>query len=252
MSQCPRCKIDNPLGAVSCQSCGSPLVSWGRMLAPGEAAAKAPRPRPSVTVRVVRADGGPEAAFMLKKDEALVGSAGDILLMDDPFVARAQARLYFQGGALMVEDVGGGNGVFARIRAESALAAGSEIRCGRQRLVLEPMAPPCEPPTWGSPDRGYRARLVQLLEGGRRGDAFALREGDNLLGREVGDITFPGDGFVSGRHAVVTVSAGLVKIRDAGSSNGTFLRLGAPMHVNQGDHLLIGRHLLKLDVAPAA
>jgi pSer/pThr/pTyr-binding forkhead associated (FHA) protein len=243
---------DNPLGALSCQSCGLRMMSWGTMLATGETATTATQPRPLVTVRVVRADGGPEAAFGLKKDEALVGSAGDILLMDDPFVARAQARLYFQGGALMVEDVGAANGVFARLRGESWLTPGNEVRCGRQRLVLEPMAKACEPPTWGSPDPGYRARLVQMLEGGRRGDAFVLREGENLVGREVGDITFPGDGFVSGRHAVVSVSADLVKIRDAGSSNGTFLRLGAPMQINHGDHLLIGRHLLKLDLVPPA
>lgn len=250
MSHCPHCSTDNPLGAMSCQSCGARLMSWGTMLVtPAMAAAHT---RPQVTVRVVRADGGPEAAFGLKKDEAIVGSAGDILLMDDPFVARAQARLYFQGSALMVEDIGGGNGVFARVHDECWLTPGNELRCGRQRLVLEALGPSSQPPAWGSPDPGYRARLLQLLEGGRQGDAFPLREGDNLLGREAGDITFPGDGFVSGRHAVLTVTSEMVKIRDVGSSNGTFLRLGAPTQLGNGDHLLVGRHLLKLDVTAAA
>ena len=250
MSHCPHCSTDNPLGAMSCQSCGVRLMSWGTMLVTPAMAAL--QTRPSVTVRVVRADGGPEAAFGLKKDEAIVGSAGDILLIDDPFAARTQARLYFDGAALMVDDIGGGNGVFARVSNECWLTPGNELRCGRQRLMLEALSPACQPPTWGSPDPGYRARLVQLLEGGRRGDAFPLREGDNLIGRDSGDISFPGDGFVSGRHAVLSVSAEMVRIRDVGSSNGTFLRLGAPTRVGDGDQLLVGRHLLKLDVAAAA
>ncbi|MFN7133602.1 MAG: FHA domain-containing protein, partial [Myxococcales bacterium] len=73
-----------------------------------------------------------------------------------------------------------------------------------------------------------------------------------MLGREVGDITFPGDGFVSGRHAVISVRGERMTVRDVGSSNGTFFRLGGPTRLENGDQLLIGRQLLKLDIAPAA
>jgi pSer/pThr/pTyr-binding forkhead associated (FHA) protein len=208
-------------------------------------------PRPAVTVRVVRADGGPEAAFAVNKEAVTVGSAAEILLVDDPFVAATQARLFFHGAAFVVEDLGGGNGVFTRIRADHVLTPGQEFRCGRQRLVVEELPAPCDPPTWGSPDPGYRVRLIQLLEGGRRGDAYPLREGDNTLGREAGDVTFPGDGFVSGRHAVLTVTENQVRLRDVGSSNGTFLRLPAPSPLANGDQLLIGRHLLKLEMRAA-
>jgi len=208
-------------------------------------------PRPKVTIRVVRADGGPETAFSVRKDETIAGTAGDILLVDDPFVARSQARLAFSGGALVVEDIGGGSGVFTRLKAELALSLGREVRCGRQRLLFEALspAPTAAPRIWGSPDYGCRGRLIQILEGGIRGDAYPLKDGDNLVGREVGDITFPGDGFVSGRHAVIAVGANDVTIRDAGSSNGTFVRIEAPTPLNNGDQLLIGRQLLKLEIA---
>lgn len=243
---CPRCDTENPPEALICAKCGSSMSSGTLMMH------AAVVPRPKVTIRVVRADGGPETTVSLKRDEAVCGASGDILLLDDPFVARQQARLFFHGPRLMVEDVGGGNGVFTRIRTERELAFGGELRCGRQRLLLEAM-PPLSMSTqrmWGSPDGGYRARLIQLLEGGRRGDAFPLHDGENRVGREAGDVSFPGDGFVSGRHAMVTVRGERVTVKDLGSSNGTFVRLTAPSPMEHNDQLLIGRQLVRVEITP--
>lgn len=180
------------------------------------------------------------------------GRRGNITVVDDPFVADLQARFYFVGARLAVEDVGGGNGVFGRIRQDRELTAGSELRLGRQRLVVEAMPPAATgadgATAWGSADPGYKFRLVQLLEGGVVGAAFPLKEGENALGREVGDITFPVDGFVSSRHAVLRVTGKQIVVRDVGSSNGTFLRLTAPTYVENGDQFLIGRQLLRVEM----
>jgi pSer/pThr/pTyr-binding forkhead associated (FHA) protein len=92
---------------------------------------------------------------------------------------------------------------------------------------------------------------VQLLEGGLRGSAFPLKEGDNLLGRENGDIIFPGDGFISSRHALLQTRSHTVILKDLGSSNGTFVRIDARKRLEDGDQLLIGRHLLKFELADA-
>jgi hypothetical protein len=208
--------------------------------------------RPKVAVRVVRADGGPEALVPIRGDVLLAGRTGDLSLPDDPFVADTQVRFFFSGARLAIEDVGGGNGVFTRLRAERELSTGGEVRLGRQRLVLEPipaLAPAGDGATaWGSPDAGYRFRLVALLEGGVRGSAFPLKDGDNFLGRENGDIVFPSDGFVSGRHAVLHVAQDRLLVRDLGSSNGTFLRLTAPAFVDNGDQFLIGRQLVRVEI----
>jgi pSer/pThr/pTyr-binding forkhead associated (FHA) protein len=209
--------------------------------------------RPKVAVRVVRADGGPESVIPMRGDVMLCGRNGDLSIADDPFVAETQMRLFFSGNRLAVEDVGGGNGVFTRLRAEREVPPGGEVRVGRQRLVVEPV-PPLAPAedgatAWGSPDVGYRFRLVQLLEGGVRGGAFPLKEGENQIGRENGDITFPTDGFVSGRHAVLQVAPERLLLRDLGSSNGTFLRLGAPSFVDNGDQFLIGRQLVRVELS---
>jgi len=203
-------------------------------------------------VRIVRADGGPESVIPMRGDTMLCGRTGDLVVADDPFVADTQMRLFFSGARLAVEDVGGGNGVFTRLRAEREVASGGELRVGRQRLVVEAvpaLMPAADGATaWGSPDAGYRYRLVQLLEGGVRGQAWPLKDGDNLLGREAGDITFPTDGFVSGRHAMLHVAADRVVVKDLGSSNGTFLRLGAPAFVDNGDQFLIGRQLVRVEL----
>lgn len=184
------------------------------------------------------------------------GSAGDLPLSDDPYVAPVQVRFFYSGGRLAVEDAGGGNGVFARLKAERELPVGGELRLGRQRLLLEtvPPARPGEDGTvaWGSPDPGYRLRIVQVLDGGIRGAAFPLREGDNLLGREMGDIVFPTDGFVSGRHAVLKARGDRLVVRDVGSSNGTFLRLTNAVFVDSGDQFLVGRELVRVEVVQAA
>lgn len=212
-----------------------------------------PNMRPRVAVRVVRADGGPESVIPMSGEVMLCGRSGDLAIPDDPFVGDTQMRLFFSGTRLAVEDVGGGNGVFTRLRSERELVPGGELRVGRQRLVIEPVPPLTSAPdgatAWGSPDAGYRYRLVQLLEGGSRGGAYALKDGDNLVGRENGDITFPTDGFVSGRHAVLHVGPERIVLRDLGSSNGTFLRLTAPSFVDNGDQFLIGRQLVRVEMS---
>lgn len=208
--------------------------------------------RPKVAIRVVRADGGPESVIPMHGEQLLCGRSGDLAIPDDPFVAETQMRLFFSGTRLAVEDVGGGNGIFTRLRSEREVGIGGEVRIGRQRLVVEPVPPLTAAEdgstAWGSPDAGYRFRLVQLLEGGVSGGAFPLKEGDNLLGRENGDITFPTDGFVSGRHAILNVAPDRVILRDLGSSNGTFLRLAAPIFVETGNQFLIGRQLVRVEM----
>ena len=249
MAFCPRCDAENREDANVCRACGSPMRSGTMVMAVPQLAH-----RPQVSIRVVRADGGPESVVRMNRDSLTCGQQADITLPDDPFVTAVQARFFFSGSRLAVEDVGGANGVFVRLRQERELPPGGEMRLGRQRLVLEPIPAAAVGAggahIWGSPDPGYRLRLVQMLEGGMRGAAYPLKDGDNALGRELGDITFPTDGFVSGRHALLQVRQERLMVRDVGSSNGTFIRLTGPTFVENGDHFLIGRQLLRVEIQP--
>src|ERR1700704_5164250 len=131
---CARCNTRNSADSAFCRACGTPLTRPAAR-AGGEA-------RPQIAIRVVRADGGAEIVVAMAGDELTCGIRGDIPLPDDPFVAPTQARFFFAAGRLAVEDVGGGNGVFLRLRDERELTAGGELRLGRQRLGAEPGAPP--------------------------------------------------------------------------------------------------------------
>jgi pSer/pThr/pTyr-binding forkhead associated (FHA) protein len=87
---------------------------------------------------------------------------------------------------------------------------------------------------------------VQLLDGGGAGEAFPLEPGEHVVGREAGDLTFPDDRYVSARHALLTVRGEEATIADAGSSNGTFVRISGETVLADGDELLVGGQLLRV------
>jgi pSer/pThr/pTyr-binding forkhead associated (FHA) protein len=219
----------------------------------------APKPaapaRPRARVSAIARDGSRSADFVLTKDETRVGrevEPTEVKLDKDPFIAPLHAVFRFEGPQLVVQDSGTANGVFLWLK-ERTLESGDELRIGRQRLRVEWM--PDEPeqladqPVWGSPNPGYTARVVQLLEGGGEGDVYPLKPGDNLVGRGSGDVSFPHDGYVSSKHATITVGEGSLAVKDLGSANGTFVRVNGQAAVTAGDLLLVGEQILRIDPA---
>ncbi|HSN90330.1 MAG TPA: FHA domain-containing protein [Anaeromyxobacteraceae bacterium] len=228
----------------------------GEPTAPARPRPAAPPPaRPGTGPRVaaLRPDGGPGAVFTLEREETLCGrTEGAIRLADDPAVSPRHARFSLRAGALTVEDLGSANGTFLRLRGPHRLSVGEEIRLGRQVLRLEPLprpvaSDPAAVRPWGSPDPGCRFRLTQILDGGGLGEVFPLRPGENLVGREAGAITFPSDRYVSSRHARIEVRDADVTLLDAGSSNGTFVKITGPAELGPGDQLLVGSQLLRVE-----
>jgi len=203
---------------------------------------------------IIRHDGLPGAVFPLEREETTCGrTEGEIRLADDPAVSPRHARFLRRDGTLEVEDLGSVNGTFLRLRAAHALGVGEEVRLGRQLLRLEPLPRPAPAAgqaarPWGSPDAGAHHRLTQLLDGGGAGEAFPLAPGDNQLGREAGQVVFPGDRYVSARHARLSVGEGGVTLTDLGSSNGTFVKVLGRTPLQAGDQLLIGSQLLRVDL----
>lgn len=269
---CRGCGAKLSPGFRFCGHCGRPVdvpqppapagktpVHLGGTALPGDAAAA---PRPPATPRhppepagprlsMVRYDGMAGQVFPLGRETVTCGrQTGEVLFPDDLTVSPRHCAFTVRDGRVRVEDLGSASGTFLRLRAPRPMQPGDEIRVGRQLLRLEPLprqAPAGGVVPWGSPDPGYRLRLAQLLEGGGVGEIFPLRSGENLVGREAGQVTFPSDRYVSGRHARLEVGEGSVTLSDLGSSNGTFVKISGAVELASGDQVLVGSQLLRLD-----
>ncbi|NVB41537.1 FHA domain-containing protein [Pseudenhygromyxa sp. WMMC2535] len=94
---------------------------------------------------------------------------------------------------------------------------------------------------------GTGLRVVLVGRDGQEGESFPVPSHGVEIGRN-SSIAFPGDPFVSPRHAQLTpLEGGGVHLVDLGSRNGVYLRLTEPAAVYPGDHFLLGNQLLRLD-----
>ena len=137
-----------------------------------------------------RADGGPEMSVPMSGETLTCGNAGgphrSPMTRSSPRCRRASSSPAAAGHR-------GRRRRQRRLRPpapERELPAGGELGWAASGSCSSPFhrAPGRRAAriAWGSPDPGYRLRVVQLLEGGMRGAAFRLKEGENLLGRESG------------------------------------------------------------------
>jgi len=246
---CGRCGAPRQPGSRFCTQCGAEVAATPAPEAPRTAPPAGRGPRLSS----VRTDGTPGPSYPLTGPSCVCGRLeGELLIADDPTISPRHASFSVKGDQVTVEDLGSVNGTFLRIRAPHRMGPGEELRLGRQLLRVEPLPrPPAEAGggrAWGGADPGCRLRLAQLLEGGGLGEIHPLHEGENVVGREAGEVMFPGDRYVSARHARIDLAGDTVTVTDLGSSNGTFRKLSGPTPLSPGDQLLIGGKLLKLEV----
>jgi pSer/pThr/pTyr-binding forkhead associated (FHA) protein len=92
-----------------------------------------------------------------------------------------------------------------------------------------------------------KARLHLIMEGGQPGEVYEI-EDETVVGRTGGNITFPHDGFMSGRHARIVQRGDSFILTDEGSRNGTFIKIKGEVELKPGDMILIGKQLFRFDV----
>jgi pSer/pThr/pTyr-binding forkhead associated (FHA) protein len=106
---------------------------------------------------------------------------------------------------------------------------------------------------FGTPAAPRHARLSQRTVEGVARDVFHVRKAETVIGRELGDIVFTDDPFLSRRHAILRMHGGddgsprRFTLADLGSSNGTFLQVREEVRLQHGDHFRIGQQLFRFD-----
>ncbi|OYT72244.1 MAG: hypothetical protein CFK52_05335 [Chloracidobacterium sp. CP2_5A] len=95
--------------------------------------------------------------------------------------------------------------------------------------------------------RGRTARLFLIQEGGSEGETYEIKGDELTIGRNTGDIKFPHDGYMSGRHARIIRRGDEFILQDENSRNGTFKKIDGPVTLKSGDIILIGKQLFRFE-----
>jgi pSer/pThr/pTyr-binding forkhead associated (FHA) protein len=250
---CPQCSHPNPPNNKFCASCGFKLAK------PAAASEPAPAPAPAgqasgVVLTALRADGSEAGSYPLPAGTITVGRDTGGIFAGDSYLSPRHATFTPRGGRLYVRDEGSLNGVYKKLRRDEPVAInpGDIFRIGQEIIRFEALQPmPATPDgveRLGSPSKGYIGRIALIIGRDVVGNAFPVPEGGVHLGRERGDVLFPEDGYVSGLHARLAATGGQVQLTDLGSSNGSFIRLQAEAELVNGDVLLMGQQLFRVNM----
>jgi pSer/pThr/pTyr-binding forkhead associated (FHA) protein/ribosomal protein L40E len=249
---CESCMTPVPSGHKFCGRCGTPVPDamqhqpvdfYSDMQDPSRA-----------RLILIRGEGMDGLSYHLKADQHIVGRAGQVEFPDDPFVSPKHANFFYRDNRLVVRDEGSLNGVYFRIRGTVEIAPGDTFLAGEQVFRLEPTpkasdgADPDGTFFYSSPKYPSAFRLNQLLEGGGIGMTVCTRGNRIQIGREDGDLNFPADVYMSGRHTVVEEREGKYLLTDLDSRNGTYIRIKAERPLSHGDYVFIGRRLLRVEM----
>ncbi|MGH1347284.1 MAG: FHA domain-containing protein [Nannocystales bacterium] len=219
--------------------------------APGPAEAAEPLGPPAKLV-MLGPDGQPVGERALTPGERLevgreVGPPWD----DDAYLDPAHASIGVTDAGLQVHDNNSLNGVFVKLTSRVEVQDGDLFRVGQELLRYEDLPEPT--PTndgterMGSPNPGYWGRLSILVDPNAASAAFPIEGEGIMIGREHGDITFPQDGYVSGKHCRVVGDDTGVYMEDLGSSNGTYMRVRSGVTLPFGSLVLIGQKLFQVE-----
>jgi pSer/pThr/pTyr-binding forkhead associated (FHA) protein len=254
--KCGTCGNMNNRNFKFCGTCGSPLAAAPAPAAPAAAPVPMAAPvqsggAPRGTLVLIRADGSEGDSFPLLERTAIGRESGG-LFASDSYLSPRHATLAFGPQGLMVTDEGSLNGVYMRIAADTPteLRDRSIFRIGQEIIRLERFGTPATKDgveLMGSPTTGYIGRICLIIGRETNGNCYAIPQGGLHLGRERGDILFPDDGYVSGLHCRIHEEGGRVLLTDVGSSNGTFVRISAPVPVPAGSMVLFGQQLFRVE-----
>ena len=217
---------------------------FGAMQAPGRA-----------KLILIKGEGLEGLSYHLNATEHVAGrKQGAILFPEDNFLSGKHATFFYRDNLLYLRDEGSHNGTFLRVREPQTLDHGDEILVGEQLLRIETLNLRREYPMreetlmYISPPKDYKFRVLQIVRGGKPGNAFCSVNNDVLIGREGADLSFPRDRHMSRKHVRLTWKDGKVICEDLGSKNGTFLRITKEHRIMHADYVQFGSEVMRVEI----
>lgn len=234
MQTCSRCYHQNPDTVLECELCGSPLGTARESESPGAA------PSVAAVLAALTRDMGESA-----QSPTLIGAAAasrELVERSDESTA---------GFRLVLDGEGEG-----RTGSASSLTSMEQgyVHCPRCAAVNDVDASHCTQCGTSlaarvAPERGKAIdadiTLVAINEDGSDGARIPLEHEASTVGR-AGDISYPGDVFLSPRHAALILASDELYVEDLNSLNGTYLKLRDEVRLNPGDTFLMGRQVLRV------
>jgi pSer/pThr/pTyr-binding forkhead associated (FHA) protein len=203
---------------------------------------------------LIRGEGAEGLSYHLRADEHIAGRSGNLQFPDDPFISDKHANFFYRNDRLVVRDESSLNGVFLRIRGSIEVAFGDTFLAGEQMFRIEANDVQNDPPAddgtyfYASPKHPGPFRIAQVFQGGVPGMVVCARNTSLQIGREGGDLNFPGDPYMSGTHCRIEEVAGKLSLTDLNSRNGTYLRIAGERELEHGDYIFLGRKLLRVEM----
>lgn len=203
---------------------------------------------------LIRGEGFDGVHFDLTSRHLAGRSVGDFLFSDDGYLSTRHAEFYFEDGDLHVSDQGTLNGVYRRITHPMPLQDGDLFLAGEELLEVQltPFDDRGEAKDgthfFASPMPTVHWRVRQILEGGRPGRCMVSPGSVLTIGREGCHLNFPHDRFISGQHCQLEFSTDAALLTDLSSRNGSFVRIRDTAKLVDGDHLFMGRQLLRVEI----
>jgi hypothetical protein len=215
MILCPKCGTETGDEATVCPTCLTPLGEFAESGRTGETRGLAPTkvtPKPSIESITCSACG-----------------AGNI-----------PAYLFCQKCGASLKQPAGKD-------AEPVEISGKEPAAAAESGAARSHAEPAETSEAAeTPAASAAAKLVLIMEHGGEGDEYPVGE-KIVIGRRTGDLTFPNDDYMSGRHARIEKQGNRFILTDEASRNGIFIKIDKEVEVRSGDLILIGKQLFRFE-----
>jgi len=233
------------------------FVDASQMPAYAAAAAAAMATAPTVfraRLVLLREDGSEGGSLHVESSQReLIGRAFGPPFDQDAYLEPEHVGLQAHPDGIAFHDAGSSNGVFFRLVGRTDLRHGDLFRVGQELLAFEelpePVAAQDGAERMGSPNPGYWGRISVIVEPGWASAAYPIADAGLAIGREQGDVTFPQDGYVSGKHCRISADDQGIWLEDLGSSNGTYVRVRDGQVLRPGTQVQIGMQLFRVDGA---